>query len=179
MNIFITSNHTCIKKCNLSSFFSYGKIFNLVIVVSLNQSFTIYWLIINITFNYLFCRAIVLYRPKVLQSKFEDAQVTCTETITNQIKSWIQTEAIGLCGERNQGNAGDFQKPLFVAYYNVDFERNPSGTKYWRNRYIYYLLKHKLLCFFRDLTIVLWDLKWSSCGFKNFMRERIVLFMLT
>jgi len=78
--------------------------------------------------------AIVLYRPKVLQSKFEDAQVTCTETNTNQIKSWIQTEAIGLCGERNQGNAGDFQKPLFVAYYNVDFERNPSGTKYWRNR---------------------------------------------
>jgi len=78
--------------------------------------------------------AIVLYRPKVLQSKFEDAQVTCTETNANQIKSWIQTEAIGLCGERNQGNAAEFKKPLFVAYYNVDFERNPSGSKYWRNR---------------------------------------------
>jgi len=77
---------------------------------------------------------IVLYRPKVLQSKFEDAVVKCTETNTQKIKSFISSEALGLCGERNQGNAANFEKPLFVAYFNVDYERNPKGTNYWRNR---------------------------------------------
>jgi len=78
--------------------------------------------------------AIVLYRPKVLQSKFEDAVVKCSETNTQKIKSCISSEALGLCGERNQGNAANFEKPLFVAYFNVDYERNPKGTNYWRNR---------------------------------------------
>jgi len=78
--------------------------------------------------------SIVLYRPKVLQSKFEDAVVKCTETNTQKIKSFISSEALGLCGERNQGNAANFEKPLFVAYFNVDYERNPKGTNYWRNR---------------------------------------------
>jgi len=31
-------------------------------------------------------------------------------------------------------NAEGFPKPLFVAYYNVDFTKNPKGTNYWRNR---------------------------------------------
>jgi len=78
--------------------------------------------------------AIVLYRPKILQSKFEDAVVKCTETSTSKIKTFLSAEAIGLCGERNQGNAANFEKPLFVAYFNVDYERNPKGTNYWRNR---------------------------------------------
>lgn len=26
-------------------------------------------------------------------------------------------------------------KDLLVAYYNVDYEKNPKGSNYWRNRY--------------------------------------------
>ncbi|GFS01776.1 protein disulfide-isomerase [Elysia marginata] len=32
------------------------------------------------------------------------------------------------------GNAGTFEKPLVVAYFNVDYVKNPKGTNYWRNR---------------------------------------------
>jgi len=78
--------------------------------------------------------SIVLYRPKVLQSKFEDAVVKCSETNAQKIKTFLSSEAVGLCGERSAGNAANFEKPLFVAYYNVDYERNPKGTNYWRNR---------------------------------------------
>ncbi|KAH9503197.1 Protein disulfide-isomerase A3 [Bulinus truncatus] len=77
---------------------------------------------------------IVLYRPKVLQSKFEDAEVRFTETNLAKLKSAIQAEALGLCAERTQSNAASFGKPLFVAYYNVDYIKNPKGTNYWRNR---------------------------------------------
>jgi len=78
--------------------------------------------------------AIVLFRPKVLQNKFEDAEVKCTETKQDKIKSFLQSEALGLCGVRNQGNAADFGKPIFVAYFNIDYEKNPKGSNYWRNR---------------------------------------------
>jgi len=77
---------------------------------------------------------IVLYRPKHLQSKFEDAQVVITETAASKIKSTLQSQALGLCGHRTQDNADNFPKPLFVAYYGVDFVKNPKGTNYWRNR---------------------------------------------
>ncbi|XP_005100751.1 protein disulfide-isomerase A3 isoform X2 [Aplysia californica] len=77
---------------------------------------------------------IVLFRPKVLQSKFEDAEVRCEETSSEKIQSFIQGESLGLCGERTMSNAENFQKPLFVAYFNVDYVKNPKGTNYWRNR---------------------------------------------
>lgn len=77
---------------------------------------------------------IVLYRPKVLQSKFEDAEVVCKDTSEKMIKSCLQGAAMGLAGVRTQDNAENFPKPLFVVYYNVDIKMDPKGTKYWRNR---------------------------------------------
>jgi len=77
---------------------------------------------------------IVMFRPKVLQSKFEDAEVRITETSAPKIKKVIQGESLGLCGERTMGNAENFAKPLFVAYFKVDFTMNPKGVAYWRNR---------------------------------------------
>jgi protein disulfide isomerase family A protein 3 len=32
------------------------------------------------------------------------------------------------------GNADKFKKPLVIAYYDVDYEKNEKGTNYWRNR---------------------------------------------
>lgn len=40
----------------------------------------------------------------------------------------------GLVGVRNQDNAREFKQPLIVAYYGVDYKKNPKGTNYWRNR---------------------------------------------
>lgn len=30
-------------------------------------------------------------------------------------------------------------KDLLVAYYDVDYEKNPKGSNYWRNRYTFLL----------------------------------------
>ncbi|GFO44763.1 protein disulfide-isomerase [Plakobranchus ocellatus] len=77
---------------------------------------------------------ITLFRPKVLQSKFEEAQVEITATSSSALKSSLQSESLGLCAERTTSNAGTFEKPLVVAYFNVDYTKNPKGTNYWRNR---------------------------------------------
>ena len=40
----------------------------------------------------------------------------------------------GLVGHRNVDNSAQFKQPLVVAYYAVDYVKNPKGTNYWRNR---------------------------------------------
>ena len=37
-------------------------------------------------------------------------------------------------GHRSTANADQFEKPVVVVYYNVDYEKDPKGTNYWRNR---------------------------------------------
>lgn len=78
---------------------------------------------------------IVIYRPKVLQNKFEPSKVVYegSETI-NDISNFIKQYHYGLAGVRTRDNTADFQNPLVVAYYDVDYVKNPKGTNYWRNR---------------------------------------------
>lgn len=40
----------------------------------------------------------------------------------------------GLVGHRTVDNSAKFKQPLVVAYYGVDYVKNPKGTNYWRNR---------------------------------------------
>lgn len=40
----------------------------------------------------------------------------------------------GLVGHRTRDLAQDFKHPFVIAYFNVDYAKNPKGTNYWRNR---------------------------------------------
>ena len=42
--------------------------------------------------------------------------------------------SVGLAGIRNKKMQGFFEKPLLVAYTQVNFERDPSAIRYYRNR---------------------------------------------
>ncbi|XP_051175352.1 protein disulfide-isomerase A3 [Leptopilina boulardi] len=78
---------------------------------------------------------IVLYRPKVLHNKFEDDSVTYEgqDSIADIIE-FISSKAHGMVAVRTRDNHADFKNPLVVAYYNVDYKKNPKGSNYWRNR---------------------------------------------
>ncbi|BFY97061.1 hypothetical protein BsWGS_00101 [Bradybaena similaris] len=76
----------------------------------------------------------ILYRPKVMQNPFEDSEVRTTVTGSVKLKHFLDTEGLGLCAERTQANAEYFKYPLVVAYYNLDYTKDPKGTNYWRNR---------------------------------------------
>jgi len=78
---------------------------------------------------------IVVFHPKRLHSKFEDPHIRYDGNYdTDKIKKFYQTKMQGLCGHRTSDTAPQFEKPLVVAYYNVDYVKDPKGTNYWRNR---------------------------------------------
>jgi protein disulfide isomerase family A protein 3 len=78
---------------------------------------------------------LVLYRPKQLANKFEPTAVVYDGAIDrDEIEKFINKEYHGLVGVRTQDNAKDFKQPVVIAYYAVDYKKNPKGTNYWRNR---------------------------------------------
>ncbi len=78
---------------------------------------------------------IVLHRPTILQSKFEDAELKYSGKVDKDaITAWIKTNYHGLVGHRTIDNAKEFKEPLVTAYYEVDYVKNVKGTNYWRNR---------------------------------------------
>lgn len=78
---------------------------------------------------------LVLFRPKNLANKFEaDVVVYDGAFDKDDIEKFITANYHGLVGIRNQDNSRDFKQPLVVAYYAVDYKKNPKGTNYWRNR---------------------------------------------
>lgn len=78
---------------------------------------------------------IVLYRPKILQNKFEPSTIKYDESM-NDIQEFITKNYFGIAGVRTRENAAEFKNPLVVAYYAVDYVKNAKGTNYWRNRII-------------------------------------------
>ncbi|XP_053984991.1 protein disulfide-isomerase A3 [Hylaeus volcanicus] len=80
---------------------------------------------------------IVLYRPKMLQNKFEPNTVQFEgENSIADVQEFINKNYFGIAGVRTRENAAEFKNPLVVAYYAVDYLKNPKGTNYWRNRII-------------------------------------------
>jgi len=88
--------------------------------------------------------SVVLVRPKHLQSKFEESQVVYSGSATDKsaLESFINKNYHGLCGHRTTDNAKDFQNPLVIAYFAVDYNKNVKGTNYWRNRILKVAKEH-------------------------------------
>ncbi|XP_017782857.1 PREDICTED: protein disulfide-isomerase A3 [Nicrophorus vespilloides] len=77
---------------------------------------------------------VVLYRPKHLSNKFEEDFVVFSDSNVDKLHNFITKNYHGIVGHRRADNKQDFQNPLIVAYYIVDYVKNVKGTNYWRNR---------------------------------------------
>ncbi|XP_053575851.1 protein disulfide-isomerase A3-like [Bombina bombina] len=79
---------------------------------------------------------IILFRSSHLNNKFEDNAVRFKGTISvSRIKKFIQKNIFGLCPIMTLENSKLLrEKDLLMAFYNVDYNKNPRGTSYWRNR---------------------------------------------
>lgn len=74
---------------------------------------------------------VVLVRPSTLANKFEPGHVVYE---SGDLTDFVKSNYHGIVGVRTQSNMDDFKFPLVVAYYDVDYTKNPKGTNYWRNR---------------------------------------------
>ncbi|KAF4521665.1 hypothetical protein B566_EDAN006252 [Ephemera danica] len=79
--------------------------------------------------------SVILYRPKHLSNKFEPDTVTYSGAANkDDLEKWINKNYHGLVGHRQRDNVKDFNNPQIIAFYQVDYTKNPKGTNYWRNR---------------------------------------------
>jgi len=80
---------------------------------------------------------ILLFRPPHLSNKFEESTVAFDgeKFTSNKIKKFIQDNIFGMCPHMTDDNKDQLKgKDLLVAFYDVDYEKNPKGSNYWRNR---------------------------------------------
>lgn len=84
--------------------------------------------------------SIVLARPAIYRSKFEPDHLVYDSS--DELKDWITENSFGLVVPRTPSNR-DVPKPNVVVYYNVDYEKDPKGTNYWRNRVLKVASKYK------------------------------------
>ncbi|RZC35474.1 Thioredoxin domain containing protein [Asbolus verrucosus] len=87
---------------------------------------------------------IVLFRQSYLRNKFEEARVAYTgKAASEDINDFIAKNYHGLVGHRKPENREDFKNPSVIAYYDIDYSKNPKGTNYWRNRILKIALQYK------------------------------------
>lgn len=85
--------------------------------------------------------SIVLARPSFYRSKFEPDFVVYDSS--DVLKDWIQDNSHGIVRSRTQANARDLKAPYVIVYYNVDYDKDPKGTNYWRNRVLKVATRNK------------------------------------
>lgn len=78
--------------------------------------------------------AIILFRAPQYSNKFEENFVKFDGTTLDELITFVNKNYHGLVGHRTRDNAAEFKPPFVIAYYSVDYIKNPKGTNYWRNR---------------------------------------------
>ena len=78
---------------------------------------------------------VVMFRPKHLQNKFEDSEVIYSDSASDKgaLTAWITDNILGLCGHRTGDNAKEFEMPLVVAFYDIDYAKNVKGINSWES----------------------------------------------
>uniref|UniRef100_A0A336KRW2 Protein disulfide-isomerase n=1 Tax=Culicoides sonorensis TaxID=179676 RepID=A0A336KRW2_CULSO len=78
--------------------------------------------------------AVLLFRNPQLSNKFEPDFVKFEGKSLDELTQFVKENLHGLVGYRTRDSSNEFKNPLVVAYYAVDYAKNPKGTNYWRNR---------------------------------------------
>ncbi|XP_026155253.1 protein disulfide isomerase family A, member 8 [Mastacembelus armatus] len=79
---------------------------------------------------------VLLFRPPRLANKFEESVVVFTDYLTiGSLRRFIRDHIYGLCPHMTLENRDRLRvRDLLTAYYDLDYQHNPRGSNYWRNR---------------------------------------------
>lgn len=76
--------------------------------------------------------SVVLARASYFRSKFEPDYVVYESS--DEVSDFVTENLHGLLAYRTMANVAEVVQPYVVAYFEIDYEKNPKGTHYWRNR---------------------------------------------
>ena len=101
---------------------------------------------------------IVLFRPKLFHSKFDETQKVFNEARfgAEQLVKFWRENAVSLVGLRTRDNVASRygKNPLVVVYYQVDFSvENREGSEYWRKKIV--PIANKVSVDFRALAFLI------------------------
>ncbi|VDL63596.1 unnamed protein product [Hymenolepis diminuta] len=78
---------------------------------------------------------VTLNRPKLFESKLEERTLSYKgKVVEADLEKWIRDNIIGLVGIRSEKFDSFIGQPQLVLYTQVEFDRNPSNIRYYRNR---------------------------------------------
>ncbi|XP_048849263.1 protein disulfide-isomerase A3-like isoform X2 [Brienomyrus brachyistius] len=79
---------------------------------------------------------VLLFRPPRLHSTFETSMEKYDGPIsTSVLRKFIKDNIFGICPHVTQENRDKLKgRDLLIAFYDLDYVRDPKGSKYWRNR---------------------------------------------
>ncbi|ELT97494.1 hypothetical protein CAPTEDRAFT_170995 [Capitella teleta] len=89
----------------------------------------------NLNAQFSYSEDVVIVRPAKMDNKFEESTVKYDGAASlSDMKIWLKDNVHGLAGQYTHSNMGQFNDPLVVVYYNVDYAKNEKGTNYWRDQ---------------------------------------------
>jgi len=93
--------------------------------------------------------AVVIFRPKHMHAKFEDASVVMSDAdaSVDDIVDFVKKNEAGLVGQIKPTTDENYKRPLVIAFYQVDWKKNLKGSRYWRNRVARVAKKHPAVTF--------------------------------
>jgi len=79
---------------------------------------------------------VVLQRPRAMKNKFEESDIEYPgdKWTVGLLKNWVRENASGACPVISTESMSSLKRPALIAFYNVDYDLDPKGTQYWRNR---------------------------------------------
>ncbi|KAM4631433.1 protein disulfide-isomerase A3-like [Polymixia lowei] len=80
--------------------------------------------------------SVLLFRPPRLASKFEEDVILFSDHLTIAgLRRFIRDNIYGLCPHLMVENKERLRvRDLLTVFYHLDYQRNPRGSQYWRNR---------------------------------------------
>nr|CAI5839145.1 unnamed protein product [Callosobruchus analis] len=89
---------------------------------------------------------IFFYQPPHLHNEYEESVVRYRprgKPTTKKLTEFILKHHCGLVPHRKLENKDEFQSPLVITHYIFNYDINPKGSKYWRNKIIKLAMKYR------------------------------------
>ncbi|KAK9880021.1 hypothetical protein WA026_008537 [Henosepilachna vigintioctopunctata] len=94
------------------------------------------------------------------------------------LEEFIRSNYHGLVAIRTFSNRKEFDLPLVITYFKMDYEMNPKGTKYWHNRILKIASKYRNHFYFAMSSTKEFEVELREIGVNNFENDMPIVIVI-